>query len=159
MTDKKSQTEAKRSGPGRPTSLTPEVSAKICKLLRAGNFRETACAAAGVDARSLRNWLKRGAAGEEPFRKFSEDLDEAEAAAEGTLVVKIQKGALEDWRAAAWLLERRGSKRWGYKAQVEHSAGGTLADLLVAVSGATGITTGDDEDSATTLADLGPIEP
>ncbi len=123
---------------GRPTSLTPEVGAKICALLQRGNFRETACAAAGVDARTMRNWLKRGAKGEEPFREFADALDLAEGEAEDALIVRINNGALDDWKAAAWLLERRGSKRWGYKATVEHEAAGTLADLLTVVAGAAG---------------------
>lgn len=96
----------------RPIKLTPEVHERICALVRAGNFRETASAAAGIDARTLRNWLRRGAEGEEPFATFSTDLDEAETVAEARNVAIIGAAAKDDWRAAAWWLERKASARW-----------------------------------------------
>lgn len=99
-----------------PILLTPEVHAKIVATVRAGNFRETAAAAAGVDARSLRRWLVRGAKGEHPFAQFSADLDAAEAAAEVDDIAAIK--AADDWKAIAWRRERM-SNRWQLRLRVE----------------------------------------
>jgi hypothetical protein len=110
--------------------FTPERCAKIIELVRRGNFRETACAQAGVSGRALRNWLAAAARGEEKFVAFVDKLETAEAEAENILVVACRKGAIKDWRAAAWLLERRGSKRWGYKAQVEFTVDEALENIL-----------------------------
>jgi transposase-like protein len=99
----------------RKTKLTPEVHQRIVQYVRAGNFRITAAAAAGISPVTLRDWLRRGARGEAPFDSFREDVDAAEAQAEARLVTLVAKAAEHDWRAAAWHLERRVHKRWGKK--------------------------------------------
>jgi hypothetical protein len=112
-----------------PHKLTIEAHERIVSLLRAGNFRETAAAAAGIDARTLRNWLKRGADGEEPFAAFAADLDAAEAQAEARDVATIAKAASDDWKAAAWRLERKSRKHWGVKADLNLSGGIALDSI------------------------------
>lgn len=97
---------------GRKTKLTPEVSEKIVKLIGFGNYRETACAAAGIDARTLRNWLKWGAEGTEPYAAFCEAMEEAEAQAHTRHVLTLVSASKEDWRAAAWILSRRWPNQW-----------------------------------------------
>jgi hypothetical protein len=105
--------------PGRKTKCVPEITDKILALIRGGNYRDTACAAAGIDSRVMREWLIRGAKGEEPFATFSAAMDEAEGAAEARHVLTITSASKEDWRAAAWILSRKYHKRWGDKIQVE----------------------------------------
>lgn len=122
------------TGPGYPPKLTPDVQKRICDLVRTGNYRETACAAVGIASRTLRVWLRKASeaeakadAGQELTEadkrhlEFAEALDAAEAEGEARDVMLIGKAASLDWKAAAWRLERRGSKRWGYKQQIEHS--------------------------------------
>ena len=79
---------------GRPTKLTPEVHQRIVLSLKAGNYRETAAADAGVDSKTLRNWMKRGARGgatNEGYRAFAADVLQAEAEAEQRDVLCITK--------------------------------------------------------------------
>jgi len=104
---------------GRPTKLTPALANKIVALVRNGNFRETACAAAGIGSQTLRDWLKMGARGREPYKTFSFELDEAEATAEALGVGAILSQAKKDFRAATWWLEHRFQERWGGKQRVE----------------------------------------
>jgi len=99
-------------------------------IVRRGNFRDTAAASVGVSGRTLRKWLHAAANGNKKYQRFAHDLDAAESEAEDLLVDAISKQAKKDWRAAAWLLERRGSKRWGYKAQVELTIDEALEDML-----------------------------
>jgi len=104
-----------------PTKLTPETHAKIVGLLRHGNYLETAAAAAGISSRSIRNWIKKGAKGEEPYATFAADVEQAIAEGEALDVVKmaqLARGTKEhapDMRALSWRLERRHRERWGAK--------------------------------------------
>lgn len=112
--------------PGRKPKLTPEVQETICRYISAGSFRETASAAAGIDSRTLRKWLKKAADddknGEETIHvKFRAAMDVAEAKAETRDVARITTASIDDWKAAAWILERRGRKRWCFKQQTELS--------------------------------------
>jgi len=101
--------------------------------------RKTAAAKAKIDEKTLRNWLDRGerhelfepGCGEEPdpdgeqYAEFRRDFLHNEAQAEHTLVGSLIAAANNkwkpDWKAAAWLLERRWSDRWGYKQQLQHT--------------------------------------
>lgn len=126
---------------GRPSKISPEITAKICDMLRAGNYLETAAAYAGVNKTTLYDWMKRGArelervenAGlsakvrkkEQPYVDFSNALTRALAEAEVRDLIIISNAAKNDWRAAAWKLERRTPHKWGkmerVEAKLEHS--------------------------------------
>lgn len=97
---------------GRPTSLTPEVERRILSALRGGNYREAAAQAGGVHRHTLRNWIVRGEAGEEPYAAFLAAVEKAEAFAERRLL-KLIKVGLEGWQSKAWIMERRWPSRWG----------------------------------------------
>jgi transposase len=60
-------------------------------------------------------WTKRGekqASG--LFREFCMALREADAVAELRCIRRLNQAACDgDWRAAAWMLERRFPERWG----------------------------------------------
>jgi DNA-binding protein Fis len=98
--------------------LTPEVHKRICDLLRAGNYLETAAAVAGIDRGTIRKWIKRGQGDEEPYATFAADATKAMSEAEARDVLAISKGAAKDWRASAWRLERRNPKKWGQRINV-----------------------------------------
>jgi transposase len=101
----------------RPTSLTPELARAICISLRNGSYREQAAACAGIHRNTLRNWLVRGEAGEEPFAGFLCALEKAEAIAERRLLSKIRRRA-DGWQALAWIMERRWPSRWSGRVRV-----------------------------------------
>lgn len=100
---------------GRPTKLNPEMQAKICDALRAGNYLETAAAFAGIDKTTLFDWLRRGARNSSGIHhEFSRAVEKAMADAETRDVALIAKAAAEGvWQASAWRLERKYPSRWG----------------------------------------------
>lgn len=105
-----------------PNLYNAERHRVIVESVREGNFRETAAAKAGVSSVTLRNWERAGARGKEPYVQFATDLDQAEAEAESTMLSSLKAAGLADWRALAWVLERRGAKRgWAPKNQIELS--------------------------------------
>lgn len=106
---------------GRRTKLTPEMQANIVKLIKAGNYVETACNAVGISDVTYYNWLNRGDDGEEPYLSFFKAIKKAEAMGETISIGIITKASLENWQAAAWRLERRNFQKWGRKAQVDVS--------------------------------------
>ena len=99
---------------GRPTKLTSEVAARICRALRAGVYIETAAVLAGISRSTFYYWMKRAAKSEPSiYRQFSDTVEGAMAHAEVRDVAIIAEAAKTKWRAAAWRLERRYASRWG----------------------------------------------
>jgi len=105
----------------RPTKLTSKLQEQIVSYLRAGAYVETAAAAAGIAKDTLYAWLRRGAAGEEPFARFAAAVEEAQAKSELRDLAIIGKAAETEWTAAAWRLERKYPDRYGRRARIEHS--------------------------------------
>lgn len=110
---------------GRPTKLDSARSARIIALIRAGNYIETAAAEAGIGSTTFRDWLKRGrrdadAGRETDFSRFADDVEQAQAASEAILVTGIATAAKKDWRAAAFLLERKWPLKFGSRQKIEH---------------------------------------
>ncbi len=118
----------------RRSKLTAAVQKKIVASLRAGNWTKTAAQAGGITEACFYNWLARGeneaervAADprrrikdiERPFVEFFESVTRAKGEAESNAVQAIAKAGKKDWRAFAWLLERRYSDRWANTHRVE----------------------------------------
>jgi hypothetical protein len=96
--------------------LTDDVHETIVEYLRAGNFIETASAAAGVSVRTVRNWLRLGADVDSEYATFRREALAAIAEAEHTAVAFLRAAAEGgDTKAATWWLERRHPARWGLK--------------------------------------------
>lgn len=95
------------------TKLTPEREERLIALLRAGQYRSSACAAVGISDRTFRNWLEKGEQGDVRFSELSRKVREAEADAENRVIVQILIHGKEDWRALSWWAERRFPNRWG----------------------------------------------
>ena len=119
----------------RPTKLTKKLQEEIVKVIKSGNYIETACAYVGIHKDSYYEWLKRGARekerlrknprarikkSEQPFVEFSDAVEKALAHAEVRDVAIIGKAAEENWQAAAWRLERKFPNKWGRKQTIEH---------------------------------------
>jgi hypothetical protein len=98
---------------GRPTLLDDAVADKLVTMLRAGNYVAVAANAAGISEATLRDWMTRGRAGEEPYATLAERVERARSEGEVRNVATIAKAATERWDAAAWLLERQYPERWG----------------------------------------------
>jgi hypothetical protein len=121
----------------RPTDCTPVLRGKILNLVRRGNYRRTACEAAGITIRTLQKWILRGESGEEPYATFAADLREAEAYAESFHVDHIANAAEQgDWKASAWFLARKLPEHWAERpapppeTKTAEVAAAELAELL-----------------------------
>lgn len=116
--------DAKR---GRPTKLNPQVQRDIVDAIGTGMPYELAARYGGVSYHSFNNWMKRGRAeadrlekprtrpkqSETPFLDFFEAVKDAEARGAMTNLLLIRQHAQSEWRAAAWLLERRHPESFG----------------------------------------------
>jgi transposase len=132
---------ARKDGrPHRKLALTPETRERILRLIKLGNYVETACSMAAIHRDTLNGWMQRAKKGEEPFATFAKDFDEASAFAEARLLGIIDQVAMnkEDPRtaffAAAWKLERRFADRWGRRVAVTGKDGGAIQQVVVHVS-------------------------
>ena len=85
----------------RPTKLTPEVQDLIVDGINAGLTFRLTCARVGVNPGTFYRWL------ESMYREFYEAVERAKADSALRLVSQITLQALTDWRAAAFMLERR----------------------------------------------------
>ena len=147
---------------GRPTALTPKIRDVILAYLKAGNYLETAAAAAGITKQTLHAWLRRGRAesarldnpkakanaAEALYLDFLLAAEEAMATAEAQDLAMIGAAATTQWQAAAWRLERKYPGKWGRRVgheisgkggkpiAIAHSVGTmSEADLLAVASG------------------------
>jgi hypothetical protein len=110
---------------GRPTELTPVLQDKIIACLRAGFLRTATAEACGVGYATLKEWVARGE-GTDPDRPstplyatFAALVRAAEADAQNDAIKVIIEAAKDDWRAAAWYLERRWPEQFGQKTKQE----------------------------------------
>jgi len=62
-------------------SLTPALTASIVSFIRSGCYDWTAAASAGVPRELFEDWLRRGQAGEEPYRELAAEVAQARAQA------------------------------------------------------------------------------
>lgn len=149
MPTKKKTTAKKASKPRKrpPVGVSKwnaQTRAKIIAALKRGVFRYNAAAIARVGESTLRRWLAVGREELEAIEQWAELHDagtlpegdegepaltawgefalavaEAEGTAEADMLRLIKKHAKGEWRAAAWILERKNPKRYGSAATRE----------------------------------------
>ena len=94
--------------------ITEEITLCIVDALGAGHYREVACKLAGIDRRTLLNWLKRGQRERSGvYRDLYLAVEQAEAKAEVFHLKNIETASTKSWFASAWFLERKHPERWG----------------------------------------------
>lgn len=98
---------------GRPTKLTPALQARIVKLVREGNYPETAAQSEGVHRDTYYSWMERGRKGEKPFAEFSDAVTRARATAQRKMLAHVAKAAPKDPENARWYLERTAPDLYG----------------------------------------------
>ncbi|HEU0194118.1 MAG TPA: hypothetical protein VFQ71_07955 [Gaiellales bacterium] len=101
---------------GREVTLTAEMTDQLVAMLRAGNYINVACKAAGLPRRTYTEWMRRGRSGapaDALYRSFRKEVEQARAMGEVRHVAAIASAARKSWQAAAWLLERQYPDRWG----------------------------------------------
>lgn len=125
----------KKRGPGRPSKLTDPVRERIMNTIRCGGSFRMAALAAGIGETTFQRWKSKGEAWDAPpeYRRFFEELKQAEAEGNAARVAIVMKAARTDWKAAGWLLERRLPELFSIKYQMEvgvPSPQETLAEVL-----------------------------
>ena len=97
----------------RPTKLTIQMQEKIVQAIRAGNYAEIACRAAGISPSTYYRWIERGEQERDGISgEFTEAVRLAEAESEVHAVALLRRAMPDDWRAALAYLERRHPGRW-----------------------------------------------
>ena len=87
--------------------LNERTQARIYEALRVGASLEHTAKYAGISDRTLRRWLKRGAAeAEGEFSQLWQQAEKARAELAIALLLKINNAANKHWKAAVWRLEQ-----------------------------------------------------
>ena len=98
----------------RRSKKTKEVIEAILANLREGLTKEVACSQAGINSRTLYNWCEDDA-------ELALDVQAAIDVSQAVLIKAVTSAAFTDWRAAAWMLERRWPGDFAAKRDVEVS--------------------------------------
>jgi len=101
----------------RRTKLTKEVEDKIIQAIQSGATYDICAQFAGISPATFYNWMKQGRDGKQKSKvEFLERIKRAESKGAIANLGLIQRAAKDgDWKASAWLLERRhGYQRNGY---------------------------------------------
>ena len=105
---------------GHSKFAAPGVVETIYRFVADGNWRAIAAAAAGVSENAFGHWMRRGQdSSDEPHATFAASILSIEAETESERVARI--AATADWKAQAWLLERKSRARWGDSRHLEVS--------------------------------------
>ena len=109
----------------RPTKLSQDTIDRLADAIRLGATWERAADVAGISVATLRDWRRRGEAGDRQFAALLAALKAAEGDGVSRALQVIRQAAEGgQWQAAAWLLERRYPADYGRRVEsrVEVSA-------------------------------------
>lgn len=106
---------------GRIPTCTPEVTQRIVVQIAAGASFTAACAHAGVGRSTGKEWRAKGRQGIEPYAEFERAMELAEDAWQASAETMVYRA--RDWKAQAWMLERR-RPEYRPPSKVEHSGPG-----------------------------------
>ena len=102
---------------GTRSKFTKPRKDRIIKAIGAGCSYEMAADYAGISRQTLWNWIKKGELGKDRnYITFLDNIKTAEIEGAMANLGTIQEASQKDWKAAAWILERRhGYSRDGMK--------------------------------------------
>lgn len=95
-----------------PLFLEPVVEERILQFVGLGASWTRAAVAAGISHKSLYEWKRRAAAGDEPYVSFMGRVERAEAECEMRLVTMFQQALPGDARGIERFLRTRFPERW-----------------------------------------------
>lgn len=92
--------------------------------MRTGSYFTVAANAVGVDTQTYNEWIRQGQRDRSgPCHDLWREVRRASAEAEVAHVANVTSSE-SGWRASAWWLERRHSKRWGKTLAADVTSGG-----------------------------------
>lgn len=108
---------------GRPCLLSKECEAKLLGAIETGMPLKYAAQYAGICYETMNRWRIRGELENAPpeFRHFCQAVRQSQAIAMHKLVSRINKASDTDWRAAAWMLERRHPEEFSRPLPIENA--------------------------------------
>ena len=94
---------------GRRAKLTAEVQRRIVQAIKLGATYDLASQYAGIDRSTFYNWMAAGREKRSPSKRdFFDAVKEAEGGHALQALATIHRAAKDgDWKAGAWLIERR----------------------------------------------------
>lgn len=95
--------------PGRPRTLTDAKQHEVCALIAAGCTLAAAARFVGCSPLTIQREARRNSA-------FQEGIRASRITAELEPVTNVRHAARQNWRAAAWLLERTQPQQYGKRA-------------------------------------------
>ena len=110
MSTEEEPPKKKSKGRGRKGKLTKEIINIVSTALEKGATHKIAIQAAGITAPTFYRWINRGEAGELEFKDFYLAVKKSESQGALKHLANIERHSNDDWRASAWLLERK----WRY---------------------------------------------
>lgn len=122
---------------GRKLKISKKIKQKFFEAIEIGLSYKSACAYSNISESSLYRWIKQGESDQESDikskqRTFFEELSNANSSVEIELIREIK--ASNDWRAKAFILERRFKKDWGQSAELNLKEEGTKKEIVYDVS-------------------------
>ena len=116
------------SNAGRKRAIDDEVKSAIIGYLKAGGSMTGAAGAAGVGKTTVYDEMERSP-------DFRSEVEKARSESEMQLVSVIRAHACEEWKAAAWCLERLHGQEYGnlQKHEVSGKDGAALGPLITFV--------------------------
>lgn len=105
---------------------TPELLDSIVGLIKEGVSYAQAAQAVGVGRSTLMRWKKED-------QDFRDTLKKAEAQSHVSMVSVITKAAKDDWKAAAWWLERRYPQRYARRTHEPKQEDGMGVGMIIRV--------------------------
>ena len=114
---------AKRGRKGGPGALSPDARARLLQAIRLGSSLKGAARRGGISEFTYHRWIRRGREAKSgAYREFFEEVEAARSDGELALLANIQKaGKRGDWRAAAFILERRWQMEYGRELKHKHA--------------------------------------
>src|SRR5437868_33069 len=101
-----------KRGPKNLLEVDLTLQKRICDVLAKCNTIKTAAAVCRVSERSVHSWISK-------YPSFAAAVFRARGIAKTGLVAVIRKAAPDDWRAAAWILERSWPDEYARTERVE----------------------------------------
>jgi len=99
---------------GRKSKLDDETQEIIFNAIRDGLTQKDAATLAGVHEDTFGNWARKGQQAKSgKYHRFFRGLTHAYTEGKAELVRGIRSAGKQDWRAQAWLLERRHPSEYG----------------------------------------------
>ena len=120
-----------------PKLLKDNIRERVLQAIRRGCSYKNACIAGGITEACFYDWKAKAEDPEQDpcYSEFAKELDRARAEGESRLVELMEVHAVEDPRAAQFILERRHPEEWGRRDHIahEHSTAKEAPRIIVEV--------------------------